>query len=382
MLPLVPAAVALRFHHVYLPDRRFGDCLLNPERWCVHKLNTLRVNAHQAHLLQRLARFTLLILAYGFKPVSLVGVCLKAISGPPPVIQLPVVPAPVAPANGAPPRRRAHADIRFSMESPVGYIEDRQTFTTIALSNPPFFQQGTGLPQELRIYIVSFLPVQDLLRFMGLSTNCYQVAKSIYVWNRILLPNQVAGPMREWTFPQIRNGQELAGGDNIPFVHPYEQLKAYAEMRRRNPQVPDLFQYLARLNKGGPILFNNLPRLRLEGLDGVQLPATPNDPIVGVLPEHLTHSVMVGTHRQGDVLRNFIAFRVIDRAQPDATPTVLLLIQQNPRRESWVHNANGIWGANGVNPDHQTHINFLLYLFKGEAYSELPLGFSNKVELI
>lgn len=361
--------------NLYNVDSRRGDSLLEPQRYVNREWKALisPLNDQKSKIVQIAARIVvcalLIVSTLAAYLLGVAGILIKAVS-----------PLPTT--------KKRHLD-------PLVFPEEISTRTPVPASllvpmqGPPWAGLPM-LPADLTRYILRLLPAGGLIRFMRVSKECHRLASSDILWEPALDHYGIRGPDKMWRFERIRNG---ATSDlRVISLHPtrnvagaYEQVRCYNQLTQQGVRhFPDAFDYLARLIKGGPVGFHNIPELKLENIVALERPRSIYDPIERVLPEHMPASLMKGFDWFG---RPFLALKLIDRAANNPHEFALVFVFNNRDSSEGIplscyHAQAGSFAENQIKFSDQRALNYILNLIKGEDFGDqIPHGFSTTVEI-
>ena len=137
--------------------------------------------------------------------------------------------------------------------------------------------------------------------------------------------------------------------------HPYLQLKAYEETRKKgiSPEQCYVLDYFARLMKGGPVAFNKIPWIDTHYYPvDFTLRDVPTPIVIGRLPN----------------CKFYIALRLKDCSQPEQNPFVLVLSENS--NKFLVQQKNCCWEENSLRMSVDKHLNYVLALINKEEITE------------
>lgn len=321
-----------RITRLYEPDNRTGDSLLQPQRYCNRQWRRITSPFPQNaqpffEVVKRIQKAVVLILpTLASYLLGVVAIGIKACSK-----------APVLSVRNRldPPIAAGTSDARLEVPQALLHLDENET---------PIL----SLPKDVVLFMTQYLPIQDRLSLRRVSRAFHNAASADILWQEQLGQYRIWGPHKHWGFQRVRNGLQavaLNGDGRGPLA--FEQLRAYRDLLNLPERdFPEFFDYLARLNKGGPILFKQL----------------------------LANSEVVGKNILG---QNFLSLRLIDKSIENPVPFVLTFTEG----ARWNHNQAGPFSQNQINIHNTSHRNYVLNLMTGEPHTVIPYGFHAQIEI-
>ncbi|MFA6914798.1 MAG: hypothetical protein WC222_00230 [Parachlamydiales bacterium] len=307
---------------LYARDDRFGDFLIEPQRYYQNRITTLADFKPEDSLSNRIERILDIVISIlptiGAYICGAIGAIIKSFSG----VNITRPPSVVDPQS-----------VFNALENP-----DTQIVVVPPLSehlwspNPPpedgscIFSKE-NIFDDIFIHIGSYLSLGDLATLQCVSKDFKVMFRAPPLWSKYLEdPNVRIWGALQWRFQRnIDNGrfEYVCSSETQEFEHdPYGQLVAFDEVRNNNYEE---LVYIARLMKGGPIAF-------------LKIPVIDSLPSIEELDAHMNTPVVRGTTTEGVT---FLAMRIIQTDVENAVPT--LLVFTRPIAQIWLNEKNSLW---------------------------------------
>ncbi len=377
--------------NLYKYDTRYGDGLVSPMRSCATSLSlsfsTLKTGDHPdlLSLAKRIGNVVKHFFATVLSSIpAAVGLLIKACQKEPQQLRAGV-------AN--PIRHRSLLDI----------LDRRQPAQQDIPSNIIARERADllkTLDPNLLTHIATWLTPREQVTAMPTSKYVKSAMRASPLWSHFLNHEdfRIHGATR-WSIKPIdpKAPQLKYTPDNKDYLEkPFEQLLTYHVMFANNPCPEiDLFQYFARIMKGGPLAFAKIPKLRLEIPCENLSPELLDSPLSAFskalespftypgfdVPAHLNqgpqepslggeHSFLIGF----DVNNvPFFSLRVVHAETEGEGIQSMIIFAKNA--DGFFQIANGPWEANTLRLSNDTTLNFLLRLLNNETLSlNMPQG--------
>ena len=254
-------------------------------------------------------------------------------------------------------------------------------------------------PEDLLIYIATYLPTQDLLKARFVSKYFDTRMKSPYLWINTLTHEDLRmhGATTVGIRPTASRGNAFlvhipnyTPEDEYYLTHPLEQLVTYNALRKNSKEhrAGALFLRFSRLAKGGPLAFEKVPKISLDRPCAQLTPQLLDLPLSNFstpLSKSQKNSIGAGCSiiRQQQVQQEevggehsflvgidsnnilFFALRVVHAGlvEEQNTQSMIIFAYEGGR---FFQKANGPWRADELRLSNQSAENFLLRLLNND----------------